>query len=223
MIEVLPGAGGAHQGHALPGRDREVDVLQHPLRLAVLRGVCRRRRRTRRRSGPAPRPGARATPGACTSSGVSSRAKIRSDDAIACCRMLNFSERSEMGRQKRSEYWTKATSAPRVSAPVSTPRPAVEQDERGGHRGQQLDGGVEDRVVEDLVHVRVGVLAVDLRERGHVALLAAEELHHRHPGDVLLQEGVDARDPLAHLAEGGRATRGGTSWSPRRRAGSPRR
>jgi hypothetical protein len=45
---------------------------------------------------------------------------MRSEAAMAACRMLNFSERSEMGRQKRSEYWMKATSAPRVRVPVST-------------------------------------------------------------------------------------------------------
>ncbi len=42
---------------------------------------------------------------------------------MAACRMLNFSERSEIGRQKRSEYWMKATSAPSVTVPVSTSPP----------------------------------------------------------------------------------------------------
>ncbi len=45
---------------------------------------------------------------------------MRSEAAIAAWRMLNFSERSEMGRQNRSEYWMKATSTPRVSPPAST-------------------------------------------------------------------------------------------------------
>src|SRR5205814_1655154 len=49
----------------------------------------------------------------------------------------------------------------------------VEQDEGGGERGQELDRRVEDRVVEDRGHVRVGVLAVDPGEGLRVALFTA--------------------------------------------------
>ena len=45
---------------------------------------------------------------------------MRSDDAIAACRTLNFSDMSLIGRKKRCEYCRKATSAPSVSAPRST-------------------------------------------------------------------------------------------------------
>ena len=55
--------------------------------------------------------------------GVSSSVKMRSDDAIAACRMLNFSDRSLIGRKKRCEYWMNATSAPIVMAPASTRPP----------------------------------------------------------------------------------------------------
>ncbi len=48
---------------------------------------------------------------------------MRSEAAIAACSTLNFSERSEIGRQKRSEYWMNATSTPSVSAPESTCEP----------------------------------------------------------------------------------------------------
>ena len=51
---------------------------------------------------------------------VSSRAKIRSDDAIADWRRLNFSEMSLIGRKKRCEYWMNATSDPSVSRPANT-------------------------------------------------------------------------------------------------------
>jgi hypothetical protein len=44
--------------------------------------------------------------------GVSSSAKIRSDDAIAPCRTLNFSDMSLIGRKKRCVYWRNATSEP---------------------------------------------------------------------------------------------------------------
>src|ERR1035437_439330 len=55
--------------------------------------------------------------------GVSSSLKIRSDEAIAAWRRLNFSEMSLIGRKKRCEYWMKATSDPSVSAPASTLAP----------------------------------------------------------------------------------------------------
>ena len=49
---------------------------------------------------------------------------MRSEEAIAACSMLYFSERSEIGRQKRSEYWMKATSAPSVRpARITSPPP----------------------------------------------------------------------------------------------------
>ena len=46
------------------------------------------------------------------------------------------------------------------------------------------------------------MLPVDGGEGGAVALLPAEQLHDRHPREVLLEEGVDAGDPAAGLAEG---------------------
>ena len=54
---------------------------------------------------------------------MSSRPKIRSDDAMAACRMLNFSDRSLMGRKKRCEYWMNATREPSVSVPSSVQAP----------------------------------------------------------------------------------------------------
>ena len=50
---------------------------------------------------------------------------MRSEAAIAACSTLNFSDRSEIGRQKRSEYWMKATSTPSVTAPASTCEPPL--------------------------------------------------------------------------------------------------
>ena len=55
--------------------------------------------------------------------GSSSSLKIRSDEAIAACRMLNFSDMSVIGRKKRCEYSRNATSDPSVSVPWSTDRP----------------------------------------------------------------------------------------------------
>ena len=42
--------------------------------------------------------GCRGRAGLCTSTGVSSRVKMRSEEAIAVCRTLNFSDMSLMGR-----------------------------------------------------------------------------------------------------------------------------
>ena len=55
--------------------------------------------------------------------GVSSSVKIRSDEAIAACSRLNFSDMSLIGRKKRCAYCRKATRAPMVSVPVPTQWP----------------------------------------------------------------------------------------------------
>ena len=66
----------------------------------------------------------------------------------------------------------------------------------------QLDDRIEDRVVEDRVDVRVAVPRVQPVELLRLRLLAVEELHRGHAGDVLLQEGVDRGD--ARPRPGGR-------------------
>ena len=48
---------------------------------------------------------------------------MRSEAAIAPCRMLNFSVRSRMGRKNISEYIKNATRAPTVSVPVPIREP----------------------------------------------------------------------------------------------------
>ncbi len=63
---------------------------------------------------------------ASISTGVSSSAKMRSEEAMAACRMLNFSERSLIGRKNRCEYCRKATSDPSVSVAASTSPPPTQ-------------------------------------------------------------------------------------------------
>ncbi len=48
---------------------------------------------------------------------------MRSDEAIAACSRLNFSDMSLIGRKNRCEYCRKATSVPSVSVSASTQRP----------------------------------------------------------------------------------------------------
>ena len=73
---------------------------------------------------PAPRAGAAEGAGGLSMrTGSSSSLKMRSEEAIAACRMLNFSDMSEMGRKKRCEYRMNAMSDPSVNVPLSTQRP----------------------------------------------------------------------------------------------------
>ncbi len=60
------------------------------------------------------------------STGVSSSAKMRSDEAIAPCSTLNFSDMSLIGRKKRCEYCRNATSDPSVSASCTTQPPPTQ-------------------------------------------------------------------------------------------------
>jgi len=48
---------------------------------------------------------------------------MRSDEAIAACSTLNFSDMSLIGRKNRCEYWRNATRAPSVSVRLITPPP----------------------------------------------------------------------------------------------------
>jgi hypothetical protein len=61
--------------------------------------------------------------GAWISTGVSSRWKMRSDEAIAAWSRLNFSDMSLIGRKKRCEYSRNATSEPIVRSPACTQPP----------------------------------------------------------------------------------------------------
>ena len=90
--------------------------------------------------------------------GVSSSLKIRSDDAIAACSTLNFSDMSLIGRKNRCEYCRNATSEPSVSVPCHRPAAAEPDDQRRGERADDLDRRVEHRVVEDRLDVGVAVL-----------------------------------------------------------------
>jgi hypothetical protein len=61
------------------------------------------------------RPAARALAATLIATGSSSSLKMRSDEAIADCSTLNFSDMSLIGRKNRCEYCRNATSAPSVS------------------------------------------------------------------------------------------------------------
>ena len=111
--------------------------------------------RSRRRVGPASRIRDRATR---IVTGVSSSLKIRSEEAIAACRMLNFSDMSLIGRKKRCEYSRNATSDPSVSVPCSVQPPPNQMISADASAPIDLDRRIEHGVVEDRVDVRVAVL-----------------------------------------------------------------
>ena len=175
----------------------------HPVRCRRLwlcpAGTKTTRGRTRYARPPAPG-GAAAPPATAPTTGSSSSLKIRSDDAIADCRTLNFSDMSLIGRKKRTAYWRNATSAPSVSVPRSTLAPPYQMISADDSALTDFDRRIEHRVVEDRLDVGVAVAAIDRVEPVEVQRFAPEQLHGRHAGDVLLQERVDPRDPSAHDA-----------------------
>ena len=59
--------------------------------------------------------------------GSSSSLKIRSDEAIAACRMLNFSDMSEIGRKKRCRVQQERDERARASASPGGPQPPPNQ------------------------------------------------------------------------------------------------
>ena len=76
------------------------------------------------------------------------------------------------------------------------------EDERDGGDTEKFHGGIEEREGQDGVFVSQHVVAVALDEFLAGALLAVEDLHDAHAGDVFLQEGVDAGDGGADAAVG---------------------
>jgi hypothetical protein len=75
-------------------------------------------------------------------------------------------------------------------------------DEGDGSDAENFDGGIKEGVGEDGIAPREHVLLIALGEFGAGFLLAIEQLHDAHPGDVFLQEGVDSRDGGADVAVG---------------------
>ena len=80
---------------------------------------------------------------------------------------------------------------PQGEAPADHPAPAIPEEE--GHRQglHQADQWVEDSADEELLHVRIVFGPVDLGELAAAPLLLAEELDDPHPGDRLLEEGIE--------------------------------
>ncbi len=127
--------------------------------------------------------------------GVSSNLKMRSDEAIAACSTLNFSDMSLIGRKKRCEYEQKRHERAERQRALDGPAAAEPDEQRGRQRADDFDRGVKHRVIEDRFDVGVTVLAVDGVEALVAPPFATEQLHRRHAGDVLLQKRIDPRDP----------------------------
>ena len=87
--------------------------------------------------------------GLTISGSVSSSLKMRSQAAMAACRMLYLSLRSWMGRQKRCEYWMNMASTPMVTAPWEHAEAAAPDDQRDGDGGEHLHRRIVERIGED--------------------------------------------------------------------------
>ena len=74
---------------------------------------------------------------------------------------------------------------------------AVPDDERDADRADQINEREEDRVVEDRFDVRAPVVVVNLVELPERLRLAVENLYGLRARQVLLQEGIDAREARA--------------------------
>ena len=125
---------------------------------------------------------------------------MRSQAAMAACRMLYLSLRSWIGRQKRCEYMLKLASMPMVTDAGEHAEAAAPDDQRDGDGREQFNGRVVERIGEDRVFERDHVQAIDGFEVLVGALFAVEELDHAHAADVFLGEAVDAGDGGADAA-----------------------
>ena len=96
--------------------------------------------------------------------GSSSSLKIRSDEAIADCRTLNFSDMSLIGRKKRDGVLQERDQRAERQRAAEHAAAAVPDDQRRRQRADDFDRRVEHRVVENRIDVRVAVLAVDVVE-----------------------------------------------------------
>ncbi len=72
--------------------------------------------------------------------------------------------------------------------------------QRDRHRRKDIDGGVIERVRKNGVLEGDHVQAIDVLKVLESALFAVEQLHHRHPRNMLLRKAVDARDGGADAA-----------------------
>ena len=149
---------------------------------------------------------------------------MRSDDAIAACSRLNFSDMSLIGRKKRCAYCRKATSAPSVSVPVPTQPPPATMISAAASAATSFDRRVEHRVVEDRLDVGVAVAAVDRRRSAR-----SSRASRRNSCTVAMPVRFSCRKALMRATQPAdacgttRGRGGGTTASPARSAAAPRR
>ena len=141
----LAGPGGADNADALARPNLEADVPQHEVVVVVRKPDMVED--DVRPAGAGRRAGAA---GDSTATGSSSSLKIRSDEAIAACSMLNFSDMSLIGRKKRCEVLKERDQRAEGQRLVQHVAAAVPDDQRRRQRADGLDRRVEHGVVEDL-------------------------------------------------------------------------
>jgi len=110
-----------------------------------------------------------------------------------------------MGRKNLCEYWIKATAVPTLTAPrMAIPPPMYRMMATAIH-SHQLHAGEEKAVSHDGILIGLHVRSIGDRELVEAAILAVEELHHRHARQVLLQIGVNGAQSRFECAGRNRA------------------
>ena len=209
----LPGAGGADDPDTLTRPDVEGDVLQHGLTLDVGEAHVLESNETR----PTPAASSLGFPGAGRSRGmrIGRHGSRRGNDlgrrvqqpedtfggrhrALKDVELLGqIADRPEEALRVLQERDERAERE-HVAAVGDDTSAADPQNQRCRQRTDQLDGRVEDRVVDDGLDVGIPVTAIDLVKGLEVALLPQVQLHRRHAGDAFLEIGVDPGDPGAN-------------------------
>ena len=125
MIVVLPAPVCPTIATRSPGRAWKLTPLSTQSGLAVARVAALGRRTRRRWNSISPRVRGRQRVRCRRVADLVSavqQPKMRSEDAIAPCSMLYFSERSWIGRKKRRAYWRNAATTPTVTRARAGPR-----------------------------------------------------------------------------------------------------
>ena len=199
----LARAGVADNRERLARLDAEGNIAQHPVFVLWIRAAvigepdiaefdfAARRRQC-----------VRVSRGETIVTGSSSSLKMRSEAAMADCRMLNFSLKILNRPEEALRVLHEGDQHADLQRSGDHAHAADPKEQRDAGHAEKFDGRVEKGERVDRVLVRFHVDAIQFGELLARFALAVEELHHGHAADVFLQERVDARDGRADAAVG---------------------
>ena len=181
----------------LPGRDLEVDLVQH----RPVGGVAEASRSKRIAPGPA---GSSTAPGrSSTPSGSSITSKIRSPDAVARCAWPIHMPRLRSGTISIASSRLKTKNSLSVSEPLTTIRPAASSTARLREQRQEREQRHVDRALAERAHRRVEDGSRRALEQRLAALLLRERLDDVDADDRLLGDRRDVAELLLDVAQHG--------------------